>query len=220
MRMRSVALAALVTASLAVPALAGELGTPIDCSNLVLAPGLTCTTLVPAPAATLYRGGPVGSRGAIDNAGNVYLGGVETSSLVEIGDCLGQPLQRRPLLRKLVGDGWEPLIRADDRCGPFTREGTQTIGLHFDARGSLFAEFSTFCVGLAVGCAQYDGSEDRANNVWLARIDGFTPLADVLPPPPLPQPLCSNGLDDDGDGDVDAADQHCKSDADNDESRP
>jgi hypothetical protein len=55
---------------------------------------------------------------------------------------------------------------------------------------------------------------------WLARIDGFTPLADVLPPPPLPKPRCSNGFDDDDDGRIDAADAHCKSDSDNDESRP
>ncbi len=65
-----------------------------------------------------------------------------------------------------------------------------------------------------------DGNTCLAGELWLARIDGFTPLADVLPPPPLPPPLCSNGRDDDGDGRIDAADAHCKSDADNDESRP
>lgn len=52
---------------------------------------------------------------------------------------------------------------------------------------------------------------------WIARIDGFTPLADVLPPP---RPQCGNGLDDDADGRIDAADAHCKSETDNDESRP
>ena len=49
------------------------------------------------------------------------------------------------------------------------------------------------------------------------RIDGFKPLAAALPPA---APLCDNGLDDDGDGAVDLYDRHCKSAADNDESRP
>jgi hypothetical protein len=77
-------------------------------------------------------------------------------------------------------------------------------------------------VGAFSGCAATGGADcpGYPSMSWTARIDGFTPLADVLPPPPLPEPLCSNGRDDDGDGRTDAADAHCKSDADNDESRP
>ncbi len=134
------------------------------------------------------------------------------------------PSKGWPLLRKRVGDVWETLIVAHDRCEPlFRREGVSTIGLYFDAHGSLWAEFASFCapgLGGISNCEQYIPGGDLSNNVWLARIDGFTPLADVLPPPPLPAPLCSNGLDDDADGYVDAADDHCKSAADNDESRP
>ena len=60
--------------------------------------------------------------------------------------------------------------------------------------------------------------EDRVlGGGWIARIDGFTPLAAVLPPP---APRCDNGVDDDGDGAIDLDDRQCKSAADNDESRP
>jgi hypothetical protein len=223
---RSFVLAVLVSLALGAPSSATEPGTPMDCSDLELAPGLTCTTLIPAPSSTLYRGGPVGTRGAVDNEGNIYVGGVENSALQQIGMCLGQPLFRRPLLRVLNGSTWETLITAQDRCSTFPqrREGVSTVGLHFDARGSLYAEFASSCAfgagGPQLACAQYIPGEDLSNNVWIARIDGFTPLADVLPPPPLPEPLCSNGEDDDGDGRIDAADDHCKSAADNDESRP
>ena len=50
-----------------------------------------------------------------------------------------------------------------------------------------------------------------------APIDGFMPLAEALP---APAPQCSNEVDDDGDGRIDAADQQCRSGTDNDESRP
>lgn len=205
--------------ALAAPAQATEPGIPMDCSDLQLAPGLTCTTIVPAPSTTLSNGGAIGTPGAVDNAGNVYLSGEDPAMLEPIGICNGQPLFRRPLLRVLEGGTWKPLIVAEDRCSISVRRETVTArSLHFDAHGSLWAEFLDACVGSPV-CQNY-ATGLPPPNVWLARIDGFTPLADVLPPPPLPHPLCSNGLDDDGDGRTDADDPQCKSDADNDESRP
>ncbi len=56
MLLRSAALAALVSASIAWPSLATEPGTPMDCSDLELAPGLTCTTLTePGPTTRTAR---------------------------------------------------------------------------------------------------------------------------------------------------------------------
>jgi len=65
-----------------------------------------------------------------------------------------------------------------------------------------------------------DLCDDYGGGGWAAQLDGFTPLAAVLPEPPTAAPLCDNGLDDDGDGAIDLDDKQCKSAADNDESRP
>ena len=101
-------------------------------------------------------------------------------------------------------------MASTDRCGVgSSSDAVDARGFYFDPlHGSLYLSFVSFCLQVGSGACNYGG-------VWLARIDGFTPLADVLPPA---APQCSNGIDDDGDGAVDTDDCSCKSAVDNDES--
>jgi hypothetical protein len=213
-----VALALLASLGSAAPSLATEPGTPMNCSDLELAPGLTCTTLTEPGE---------GSWGAIsatmlDNDGRILQRGDGSTAdqLEVIGSCGGSNLVRTSLLHLVALDGARtPLVTVRWRCLDTTAEHRELVrfgALLFEAvPGSLLVQANTLCFArFGADCPGYQGG------VWAARIDGFTPLADLLPPPPLPQPLCSNGLDDDGDGQTDGSDAHCKSDADNDESRP
>ena len=197
--------ATLLLLALASPAFATEPGTPMDCPELELAPGLTCTELGQSLGRDLDA--------AVDNEGRVLW---HDAGDEFVGSCGVEALWRRPLL--VAGDetgSRAVLVAATDRClNPATRltVAVNSFGLVFDpVRGRLFLRLQTGC--------RFPGGCPNARS-WVAAIDGFTPLADVLPPPPLPLPLCSNGLDDDGDGQTDGSDAHCKSDADNDESRP
>ena len=211
-------LAAALAAGLASPAFATDPGTPMNCSDLELAPGLTCTTLSEPGAGTINAFSLV----AVDNDGGVPSrgDGSVSDNLEVIGSCGTANLVRAALLYVNGVDGSRtPLVTVRWRClDASTRriESVRFANLFFQAvPGSLLVGASSGCAApLGVGCPGYAGGS------WTARIDGFTPLADVLPPPPLPAPLCSNGLDDDGDGLIDAADTQCKSAADNDESRP
>jgi hypothetical protein len=205
-----VALALLVSLGNAAPSLATEPGTPMDCSDLELAGGLTCTNLT-QPADDDGIATTIEEAFTVDNGGRVLAPGSHGATGASCGT---QPVFRREHVSLAFGGG--SLVASTDRCAVGSRsDALDTRGFYFDSlRGSLYVSFKSFCLQPGGGfCGYFDG-------VWLGRIDGFAPLADVLPPPPLPQPLCSNGLDDDGDGQIDAADAHCKSDADNDESRP
>jgi hypothetical protein len=107
-----------------------------------------------------------------------------------------------------------PLIAASDRCLDAATGSVESIGrggLLFDpVRGVLLVNLNSSCSDqIFAPCPGYGVGS------WFARIDGFTPLADVLP---APAPQCSNGVDDDGDGAIDAEDCQCRSTADNDES--
>ena len=85
----------------------------------------------------------------------------------------------------------------------------------FDSvNGALVVVMNSTCSSRGNLCDNYNGGS------WIARIDGFTPLADTLPEPQLAATLCDNGLDDVGHGAIDLDDRQCKSPADNDESRP
>jgi hypothetical protein len=103
----------------------------------------------------------------------------------------------------------------------FFREGIQAHGALFDpVRGSLVLHLSSRCQigGTGGGGCPYDdptppGPFSQALS-WIARIDGFASLSQVLPP------QCRNDLDDDGDGQTDRDDPQCRSEADNDEARP
>jgi hypothetical protein len=177
----------------------------MDCSDLEVAPGLTCTNLTEPvdddPIATR-----IDDLFAVDNDGRIL---TSISAVATGATCgaLSQPIFRREHVSLAFGRG--SLVASTDRCTVGSLiDAVDVRGFYFDApHGSLY-------VGFRSGCRRSGGGPcGYGDAAWLARIDGFSP-------PPLPQPLCSNGLDDDGDGQIDDADAHCKSSADNDESRP
>jgi hypothetical protein len=106
----------------------------------------------------------------------------------------------------------------NERCldpNTSTSEGLRISSIVFDSvNGTLIMLLNSTCGPSAVTCNNYGGGS------WIAHVNGFTPLADVLPKPPQPTALCNNGLDDDDDGAIDMDDSQCKSPHDNDESRP
>jgi hypothetical protein len=216
----SFALTVFVCLSLGAPVLATEPGTPMDCSDLELAAGLTCAEITSPLEDRSF--GELPDK-AIDNDGRVlalFIGELGTI----VGDCGPHQLRRRELVTAFDGEGnGTALVTATDRCvDPSVgfAERIQVQGALFDAvRGSLVLHLSSHCqirgTGQLPGCP-YTGPRPSFSQSlsWIARIDGFAPLSHVLPP------QCRNGVDDDGDGQIDAGDQQCKSDADNDESRP
>ena len=216
------AFALLVPLSLAAPAPATEPGTPMDCSDLELAPELTCSEVTEPLEDRSF--GELPDK-AIDNEGRVlvlFIGELGTI----VGNCGAHQLRRRDLVTAFDGEGdVTALITTTDRCvDPSLRfvDRIQAHGALFDpVRGSLVLHLSSRCQiggsGGGPGCPYTGpappGTFSEALS-WIARIDGFAALPQVLPP------QCRNGLDDDGDGRIDGADAHCKGDADNDESRP
>ena len=214
MRIAAVSLSVLLVAGGATPAGATEPGTPMDCSDLELAPGLTCTTLVEPGAGGLG----VLSQSVLTNDGEILAVGIGSiaDNIEPIGSCGSNSLVKAGLLFALpIGGARIPLVTVDWRCldaAASRVEYARFLAVLFDpVRGRLLVGAYSNCGGPGGVCPGYGGGG------WVARIDGFTPLAEVLPPP---TPLCNNGLDDDGDGRIDAADSNCKSAADNDESRP
>jgi hypothetical protein len=210
MRMLLAVAALLIPLQVADPAFATDPGTPMDCSDLELAPGLSCTR-VDGPIME------VSSQNVLDNDGRlIRVGkGSNDDDLETIGSCGSSRLQRSALLWLNDVDGSsEPIVSVRWRC--------------LDAAASRF-EYARFgavlfhavpgsvLVGATSNCGPDAATCPYLTTPWTARIDGFTPLGEVLP---APQPLCGNGIDDDRDGRTDAADSDCKSTADNDESRP
>ncbi|MEN8161310.1 MAG: hypothetical protein ABFS41_14660 [Myxococcota bacterium] len=200
---------------------ATEPGTPMDCSDLDLAPGLTCTE-VTMPLEDRAFGGL--DEPGFDNDGRLLAVGFGGESEGVCGPFVS-------LIRGLIVVAYDhdgnrsTLVSAPARCVDPTHslnDRLDSFGAAFDpVRGSLLVNFASRCSRLTPGpgCPYTGPQGSRTTEVlsWVGRIDGFTPLADVLP---RPLPLCANGIDDDGDGDVDLADAHCKSESDNDESRP
>src|SRR5262245_10016934 len=217
MRKPGLLVAGLLAFGFAGPSSATAPGTPMDCSDLELAPGLTCTTLT-TPGAD-FSGIGFTSSGLLDNEGRVVrraTGGFD-DVLEIIGACGTRDLTHSVLLYVLSQDGSQaPLVTVRSRCLDAATgrvEHATIVQQLFDAvRGSLLIVGNSGCTDrVFAACPGYGGG------AWLARIDGFTPLAEVLPPPAS---RCSNGIDDDGDGEIDLADLQCKATADNDEARP
>ena len=212
MRMLVVVAALLIPLQVADPAFATDPGTPMDCSDLELAPGLSCTRV----------DGPVmfgSSQSVLDNDGRLLRIGLGSNDddLETIGSCGSSRLVRSALLWLNDADGsQEPIVTVRSRCldaATSRIEYARFGGVFFHAApGSLLVGAGSFCTNnLGAVCPEYPPTS------WTARIDGVTPLAELLP---APQPLCRNGIDDDGDGRIDAADSGCKSPTDNDEDRP
>jgi hypothetical protein len=212
MRKVSFALALLVPPLVAAPTLASEPGTPMDCSDLELAPGLTCSEFSsPGEGGlpTFFLRQPFA---AIDNDARILT--TADGDAVELAPCGAQPMFRLGLVVH-VGEGavQTPLVSVSDRCHDPSSGAADTLRadqLLFDAlRGALFVGLTSSCTGTFPHPCTYQGAR------WIVRIDGFTPLAEALP---APAPQCGNGVDDDGDGAIDEKDCHCKSALDNDES--
>jgi hypothetical protein len=213
MRSLFLAFGLLVTPSIAVPSLATEPGTPMDCSDLELASGLTCTE---------YKRPGEGGFGAIltaavDNDGRILQGAGNNvrDTIATIGSC-GSVMLAEIGLVYLIGAGEgdrTPLVSNRMRCLDPTAESIERVSIGamvFDeVHGSLLISATSSCSSRGSSCRPEYGSL-----AWIARIDGFASLPQLLPP------QCRNGLDDDADGWTDGDDAHCKSEADNDESRP
>lgn len=197
------------------PALATELGTPMDCSDLILAPGLTCTEFSQPGEGRVFRQNDA----VVDNEGKIYTesAGDISDILEELGTCGSRDLFEMGQVWHIGPGGVRtPIISSRNRCLDETTSSVERVGtstLLFDAvRGALVVGMVSSCsTGSFGACDNYGGGS------WIAHIDGFTPLTDVLP---TPATLCSNGIDDDNDGTIDLEDKDCKNSADNDESRP
>jgi len=199
------------------PAMATDPGTPMNCTDLVLSPGLSCSEVSKPGEGGRFRQNDA----IIDNDGRILEQGDGSTRdvLQDLGFCGTQALVDLGLVWH-VGEGGvrTPVASVRFRClDPTTStvEGQRSASLLFDSvKGSLIVVLNSTCNSRGNLCDNYDGGS------WIAQIDGFTPLAAVLPEPPLALPLCDNGIDDDGDGAIDLDDRQCKSAADNDESRP
>ena len=207
----------LLAVLLGLPAAATEPGTPMDCTDLLLAPGLTCSQFSDPGEGGFFRQNDA----VVDNDGRILEqgGGSIRDVLGDLGRCGTSRVLDLGLVFH-VGEGGvrTPILSVRGRCldaATSTVEGLRSASLLFDAvGGTLIVVLSSTCNSRGDLCDGYGGGG------WIARIDGLTPLAAALPEPPSPAPQCDNGLDDDGDGAIDLDDKRCKSASDNDESRP
>lgn len=202
---------------LPLPASATDPGTPMNCTDLLLSPGLTCNEFSnPGDGGGFRQNDAV-----VDNDGRIFEQGDGSIRDIteELGFCGTNRLFELGLFWHVDEGGVRtPIASVRSRClDPTTStvEGLRSASVLFDAvNGALVVVMNSTCNSRGDLCDNYNGGS------WIARIDGFTPLADALPEPPLAAALCDNGLDDDGDGAIDLDDQQCKSSSDNDESRP
>jgi hypothetical protein len=202
---------------LPVPATATDPGTPMNCTDLLLVPGLTCSEFSNPGEGSRFRQNDA----VVDNDGRILEQGDGSNRDVieELGFCGTNRLFELGLFWH-VGEGGirVPIASVRSRCLDSTTstvEGLRSASILFDSLdGTLIVVMNSTCNSRGDRCDNYNGGS------WIARIDGFTPLAAALPEPPLAAMLCNNGIDDDGDGAIDLEDQQCKSAADNDESRP
>lgn len=192
-------------------------GTPMNCSDLLLPPGLTCSEFSnPGEGRSFSENDSV-----IDNEGHIITtsAGDISDTLEELGFCGDFKLIELGLVWNISQGGIRiPVASVRSRCldeTTSTVEGLRVSDILFDSiNGALFVSMISTCNSRGDLCNNYNGGG------WIARIGGYKPLAAVLPEQPVAPALCNNGIDDDGDGAIDLNDQQCKSAADNDESRP
>jgi hypothetical protein len=211
-------LCAAVLAMFPLAAGATDPGTPMNCSDLLLSPGLICSEFSNPGEGGRFRQNDA----LVDNDGNILEQGDGSNRDIidEMGMCGDSRLFNFGLLWQVnEGGGRTPIASVQSRCLDLTTstvEGLRSASIVFDSvNGVLVVVMNSIC-GSRGGtlCDNYNGGS------WIARISGFTPLATALPEAPLAATLCNNGIDDDEDGLIDLDDQQCKSTADNDESRP
>ena len=204
-------------AMLPLQASATDPGTPMNCSDLLLSPGLTCSQFSNPGEGGSFRQNDV----VVDNDGSIIeMGdGSFNDVLEDLGACGTNNLYDLGLIWTIgAGGARSHIASVRSRCldeTTSTVEGLRSASLVFDfIDGVLIVVMNSTCNSRGNLCDNYNGGS------WIARIDGFTKLAESLPEAPLPAMLCDNGIDDDGDGAIDLDDKQCKSAADNDESRP
>jgi hypothetical protein len=198
-------------------AVATEPGTPMNCTDLLLAPGLNCSQFSNPGQGAFFRQ----NESVVDNDGRIltYGDGSVSDIIRELGSCGTNKIVELALVYRVAEGGVRtPIASVNQRCldpSTSTSEGLRLSSILFDSvNGTLIILLNSTCGPSAVTCNNYGGGN------WIAHINGFTPLTDALPKPPLAPALCKNGVDDDGDGAIDMDDVHCKSPEDNDESRP
>lgn len=172
---RSVAVLVLSLAA-SLSAIAGEPGQPLDCSDMqFLLPGLTCRTYAPfaTPDGRLVCNG-IGL--AVDNEGYFYIGenlpeaGAEIRRTNDGGQTQTVVLRITPRPNSPSYD----YIRLPDyrECGnPYD---VHRLRITFDpVHGVLYVPFYSYCGWTSCLGPQYQG-------LWIAAIEGFTTLFDVL----------------------------------------
>jgi hypothetical protein len=160
-----------------------EPGTPMNCTDLILAPGLTCIQ-------SSNPGVGVGFSGEIsvlDNDGRILSRGSNSLEDVirELGPCGARMLYQMALVYYLSEkDGVRtPIISVNDRCLDPTTSTVESVGvgyLLFDSvKGILVFNPVSSCGNGSVGdSCTYTGGD------WIARFKGFTPLKAALRKPP------------------------------------
>src|SRR3972149_5864296 len=150
---RPVVLVFLCSLGIAVPCLATEPGTPMDCSDLELAPGLTCMN-VTEPADNDLTATRIEEAFAVDNDGRLLTSGSVEATGATCG-AQAQPISRRLHVRLVFGG--TPLVASTDRCGVGSRsDAVDARGFYFDAlRGSLYLSLKSFSLQPAFVSASY-----------------------------------------------------------------
>jgi hypothetical protein len=160
-------------------------GTPMDCTDLILAPGLTCTQ-ASDPGTRVYFSGSIS---VLDNDGRILsrASNAQEDVIRELGSCGGHTLRQMALVYYVnEKDGLRtPIISANDRCLDPSTSTVESIGvgyLLFDAvKGELVFNPVSICRGPVDEHGNpVGGSCPYTGGGWIARIKGFTPLLTAL----------------------------------------
>ena len=175
----SIGLLALIMSSTAA---ATEPGTPMNCTDLVLAPGLSCRQASNPGAGAGFSANIT----VLDNDGRILSRGSDSSedNIRLVGTCGSYDIYETALVYLVSSKSKvrTPIISVKQRCldpNTSTIETLSTGDVLFDSvKGALVYGLASQCASLAgvepVGCINYGGGS------WIARINGFTPLADAL----------------------------------------
>ena len=165
-----------VVCSLAFPAFASEPGQQMDCSDITFGePGHSCAVAVSHLPPSFVRGPGLGPLQPffVDNEGNVYI--------VVTGNgpaCPGWPYTDRWEIRRFNQDGSSSVVvSSESRCVP---DGTVDFTESYSApafdpvSGRILIPIWSSCFSQFARCTNYEP------RVWLAAINGFPTLSDVL----------------------------------------
>lgn len=192
----------------------------MNCTDLILSPGLSCSQLTsPGDGSALF----FQNNAIIDNKGNVFTNaqGATSDTLKDLGNCGNTKLYKKSEIYYIdysKSGERTPIVISSTRCQDPGTNTTEHLNIHshlFNSiNGTLMLGINSSCRSSSHLCEHYNGGH------WVALIHGFETISDQLPEVPIPASLCNNRIDDDNDGYTDLEDSHCKSETDNDESRP